>query len=25
MGERVEKRLAGLAAEMGRTPKIVIG
>lgn len=25
MGERVEKRLAGLAAEMGRTAKIVIG
>ncbi len=25
MGERVEKRLGGLAAEMGRTPKIVIG
>lgn len=24
-GERVEKRFAGLAAEMGRTPKIVIG
>lgn len=24
-GERVEKRLAGLAAEMGRTPKLVIG
>jgi exopolyphosphatase / guanosine-5'-triphosphate,3'-diphosphate pyrophosphatase len=25
MGERVEKRLGGLAAEIGRTPKIVIG
>ena len=24
MGERVEKRLAGLAAEMGRTAKVVI-
>jgi hypothetical protein len=25
MGERVEKRLASLAFEMGRTPKVVIG
>jgi exopolyphosphatase / guanosine-5'-triphosphate,3'-diphosphate pyrophosphatase len=25
MGERVEKRLAGLAFELGRTPKVVIG
>jgi exopolyphosphatase/guanosine-5'-triphosphate,3'-diphosphate pyrophosphatase len=24
MGERVEKRLAGLAAEIGRTPKLEI-
>lgn len=24
-GERVEKRLAGLAAEIGRTPKLIIG
>jgi exopolyphosphatase / guanosine-5'-triphosphate,3'-diphosphate pyrophosphatase len=24
MGERVEKRLAGLAFEIGRTPKVVI-
>ena len=24
MGERVEKRLAGLASEIGRTPKVVI-
>ena len=25
MGERVEKRLAGLAFEIGRTPKVIIG
>ena len=25
MGERVEKRLASLAFEMGRTPRVVIG